>query len=162
MGAFRDCTSLALTELPVELTSIGEAAFQNCISLALSELPAGLTSIGVAAFQGCTNLMLTKLPEQITRIRYNTFSNCSSLEVMELPAGLTHIDSRAFYGCTNLVLVISHAINPPSLEWIPSWGINQFNNTHNNLVINVPAQSVETYKNRWDWSEYAHRIAAME
>ena len=172
--AFADCTSLALTELPAgRLTSIGNYAFARCTSLALTELSAGLTSIGVSVFAGCTSLTLMKLPSTLRRIEgelfasctnliqvelpvgltyigNNAFSDCVNLSTIELPTTLTSIQQNAFSGCTSLELVVCHAITPPSL------GFAALNNTHNDLVVRVPAQSVDTYKS--NWFVYADRI----
>lgn len=54
--SFRSCTSLALTELPVGVTTIGLFAFWNCTSLALTELPKGVTHMGACAFRNCESL----------------------------------------------------------------------------------------------------------
>ena len=54
--AFYYCTSLNLTSLPSEITSIGNSAFGSCINLALPSLPSGLTSVGSSTFQSCSKL----------------------------------------------------------------------------------------------------------
>ena len=48
--AFYNCSKLASTSLPSEITSIGTYAFYNCSNLALTSLPSGLTSIGKNTF----------------------------------------------------------------------------------------------------------------
>jgi hypothetical protein len=47
------------------------------------------------------------------------------------------------------------ATNPPTI------GIDVFKNTHANLVIYVPSESVDTYKAASGWSTYADRIQAI-
>ena len=103
-SAFKGCTSLALTELPSGITSIGEYAFNGCTSLALKSLPSGITSIESSAFNNCTSLALTELPSGITSIREYAFYGCTSLALKSLPSGITSIGNSAFYGCTSLAL----------------------------------------------------------
>ena len=52
--AFRDCTLLAIIDLP-SVTQFGEHAFSSCTLLATIDLPS-VTQFGNAAFQGCTSM----------------------------------------------------------------------------------------------------------
>ena len=101
-AAFNGCTSLALTSLPSGITSIGGSAFSGCTSLALTSLPNSITSIGISAFSGCTNLALTSLPSALTEIANNAFSNCTNLALTSLPNGITTIGISAFSKCLNI------------------------------------------------------------
>ena len=96
-GAFRDCTSLALKELPPTLTTIEEFAFSGCTSLKLKELPPALTTIKYGAFWGCTSLALEKLPPKLTTIGDGAFRDCTSLqENAEFVAAVKAIQPLAF------------------------------------------------------------------
>ena len=66
--AFYNCSKLASTSLPSEITSIGNYAFYKCSKLALTSLPSGLTSIGDNTFSNCSKLALTSLPSGLTSI----------------------------------------------------------------------------------------------
>ena len=154
-GAFGGCTNLTLTELPTVLTSIGDGAFYGCTNLVLKKLPAGITSINYRAFMECTNLALTELPAGLTMIDNRAFSGCTNLTAMMLPAGITSIGAFAFAECTNLSLLICQAVIPPLL------GTEVFFNTHENLIIKVPAESVDIYKSYAGWSMFANRIMAI-
>jgi uncharacterized repeat protein (TIGR02543 family) len=153
--AFRDCTSLALTSLPVGITSIGEAAFYGCTNLALTSLPTGFTTISQGAFMNCTNLALTSLPSGITSVSSFAFFFCEGLEQIELPAGLESIGQQAFYGCTSLALVTCLATTPPTLE------TGAFASIPSSLQIKVPAASVNAYKAAAGWSDYADKISGF-
>ena len=73
--AFSNCTRLALTALPSEITHIGNNAFYNCWGLILTELPNRVTSIGMEAFSGCTKLALTALPSGVRSIDAGAFGD---------------------------------------------------------------------------------------
>lgn len=104
-NAFYNCTYLALTSLPSEITSIGNYAFSNCAYLALTSLPSGVTSIGHSAFSECINLTLTSLPSKIKIIGNNTFQNCVRFISITFEGTPTLISSTAFSGCTNLTSI---------------------------------------------------------
>ena len=101
-NAFYNCTYLALTSLPSEITSIKNYAFSGCAYLALTSLPSGVTSIGHGAFRECANLTLTSLPSKIKTIGNNTFQGCVRLISITFEGTPTSISSTAFTGCTNL------------------------------------------------------------
>lgn len=96
-NAFRGCTNLEITELPISITTIGNYAFYGCTNLALTELPSGLTSIGEYAFYGCTSLMISSLPSGITSIGNHAFNGCTEFSITEIPEGVTSIGEKAFY-----------------------------------------------------------------
>ena len=153
--AFASCTSLTSINLPDSLTSIGNGAFSRCTSLTSITLPEGLTSIGDFAFFSCTSLTSINLPDSLTSIGIQAFYSCTSLTSINLPDSLTSIGGAAFYYCTSLSLVTSLPTIPPSL------GSDVFGNTHANLIIKVPAQSVNAYKTATNWNSYANKISAI-
>ena len=91
----------------------------------------------------------------VTNIRSFAFYNYSALTSVIIPSSITSIANYAFNGCRVLASVIVEATTPPTL------GINVFSNTSNNLVIYVPAGSVDTYKAASGWSTYASQIQAI-
>jgi len=150
--AFDGCSKLALTELPGGLTKINSYSFRNCTSLALTTLPPGVTEIATYAFSGCKNLALTRLPPDVKNIQTNVFNNCSSLTEMTIYDKVTNIGTNAFSGCGSLTLFICLAEAPPTL------GTGVFNKSHSELVIKVPAASLNAYKAAKNWSDYTDRI----
>ena len=91
-----------ITELPSDITKIGNCAFYNYTNLALTSLPSGITSIGDYAFYYCENLALTSLPEGITSIGDYTFCGCKNLSLTSLPSSVNIIENHAFRYCTSL------------------------------------------------------------
>jgi carotenoid cleavage dioxygenase-like enzyme len=91
----------------------------------------------------------------VNTIGLSTFYSCTSLTSITLPDSLTSIGSGAFANCTSLMLVTSLPTIPPSLSQLV------FFNTHADLIIKVPAQSVNTYKTATNWKSYASKISAI-
>ena len=115
----------------------------------------GLTSIPNSAFNNCTSLASITIPNSVTSIGGSAFYNCASLASIEIPNSVTSIGGDAFNNCTSLTSVTVESTNPPTL------GYNVFNNTNANLVIYVPAASVDAYKASSGWSSYASKIQAI-
>ena len=131
VGAFEECTNLALISLPDGITSIGDNAFACCSNLALTSLPKGITYIGWSAFEECTNLALTSLPDGITSIGDYAFAWCSNLALTSLPKGITYIGWSAFGECNRLTTLTFKGI-PTTIQ------ASAFRNCTNLTTINVP------------------------
>lgn len=137
------------------VNTLGFYTFYSCTSLTSINPPNSLMSIGAGAFNFCASLTSITLPESLTSIEFRAFEQCTSLTSIMLPEGLTSIGANAFYSCTSLSLVTSLPTIPPSL------GAGVFDNTHANLIIAVPAQSVNVYKTAEEWSFFAGKISAI-
>lgn len=96
-----------------------------------------------------------QIPNGLTSIRQNAFRSCTLLTSATIPSSVTSIGNWAFIDCTSLTSVTVKSTTPPTA------GTNLFNNTHADLIIYVPAGSVETYKAAANWSTYASRIQAI-
>lgn len=159
-AAFKAYVDGSLTEVTADMldgaTSIRNYAFYYCSSLTSIEIPNGVTSIGEMAFKDCSSLASVTIPNSVTSIGNSSFYNCTSLTIIEIPNNVTSIGPAAFFGCSGLTNVTVKKILPPIL------GNNYvFNNTSQNLVIYVPAESVEAYKAASGWSTYADKIQAI-
>jgi len=176
-AAFNDASNLGSVTIPEGVASIGDQAFGHCSYLTSITIPETVTSIGEGAFEGCRLLENIVLPPQLRRIEVATFSSsgiknillpdgiqyigdrafgfCSALESIVLPSSLTTLGNTVFWICNNLISVTVPCDTPPSI------GQNVFLFTHKDLVIYVPAESVDTYKAATNWSEYANRIQAI-
>ena len=119
-------------------------------------IPSGTTTIGDYAFNGCSSLTSVTIPNGVTSIDNSTFQNCTGLTSITIPNSVTSIGNSAFFTCSSLTSVTVEATTPPSLT-----NVNAFNNTNANLVIFVPAESVETYKTTGNWVSLASRIQAI-
>lgn len=152
--AFANCISLISINLPDSLERIDGAAFTNCTELENITIPPN-AKVGAYIFQGCSKLSNVTISNGVTELGESSFSMCSSLPSITLPNSITKIGNYLFSNCTNLSNVIVEAVTPPTI------GYNVFSNTHSSLVIQVPSESVNTYKSATGWSTYADKIQAI-
>ena len=150
---FPGFTSLENVSLPSTLTTIGNQAFRST-GLTSVNIPSGV-SLGTDVFEGCQNLENVDIQSGLTLIPYSTFNGCTALTSIDIPSTVTTIGGSAFQGCTALTSVTVRATTPPTL------GSVAFSNTPANMVIYVPAASVEDYKAASGWSNYALKIQAI-
>lgn len=152
--AFYNCDSLTSVIIPSGVTSIGEHAFSSCGSLTSVEIPSTVASTGVNAFYLCSSLTSVEISSGVTSISSTSFYGCSSLENITIPSTVTSILDAAFMSCINLESVTVLATVPPTL------GSDAFSGA-SSLVIYVPAESVDTYKEASGWSDYSGEIEAI-
>ena len=101
-GAFKDCKSLFMIEIPENVMIIDASAFEGCISLrsvTFIGIPQ-LGEIGFSAFEGCECLSSIDIPDGPTKLKYRTFKNCTNLRHITIPDSIRTIDSTAFSGCS--------------------------------------------------------------
>lgn len=91
----------------------------------------------------------------VTKIGDAAFAGCSSLASVEIPATVNLISGMAFYGCSSLTSLTVLAITPPALVQ------QALDETSDDLIIYVPAESVDTYKAAENWSSYEGKIQAI-
>ena len=158
-STFKALADRSITEVTAEMldgvTSIGDNAFNGCSALTSVDIPNGVTSILSHTFYDCYLLTSVTIPNSVTRIMSSAFSYCSALASITIPSSVTSIWNYAFSNCSALASVTVEATTPPTL------GTNAFDGTHADLVIYVPAGSVDTYKSASGWSTYASRIQAI-
>ena len=148
----RTITSITI---PNGTTKIGAHVFDDCTALANVTIPNSVTEIGTYAFYKCAALTNVTIPNVVTEIGYRAFEKCTALANVTIPNSVTNVAESAFFGCSSLKSVTVLASSPPTL------GYGVFSATSNNLVIYVPAESVDTYKAASGWSDYASRIQAI-
>ena len=154
--AFYYCAGLTSVTIPDTVTNIDNGAFGACTSLTSINIPNGLTNINNEVFASCSGLTSITIPDSVTSIGNTVFSRCTSLTSVTIGSGVASIGSSAFYGCSRLTSVTIQATTPPTLA-----NANAFQNTNTNLIIYVPAASVNAYKAATNWSAYASRIQAI-
>lgn len=95
------------------------------------------------------------LLDEVTSIGDAAFRNCTTLSSITLPAGIENISTWAFANCNALSTVTCQAETPPTISSAVFYGCDL------NLSIQVPANSVNTYKTTDGWSEYADKITEI-
>lgn len=100
-------------------------------------------------------LTTAKLPQGVTVLGIDAFVKCNNLTSIELPASLTKIGLTAFYSCSKLASITCRAAVPPEMSTSVLLGVTSL------FEIQVPAGSVEAYKQAYAWSDYADKIVAI-
>ena len=151
-------TALTSVTFGSYLESIGNYSF-NGTYLTSVTIPDSVTYIGNYAFNECSDLASVTIGNSVTTIGISAFANCTSLTSVTIPASVTSIGNQAFYICRSLTSITCEATTPPTfVKGTNAWRVFTGNE---NLVIYVPAASVDTYKAAEIWSNYADRIQAI-
>jgi len=152
--AFYYCNLATEIAIPESVRYIGASAFYSCpISEAI--IPEGVTSLSNGVFHRCTELRNVEIPNTVTSIGRMTFGDCTGLSSITLPASINTIENNAFTNCKNLTSVKCYALNPPTSETI-------FTNVPADMIIRVPAASLDLYKATTPWNKYDLRAIETE
>ena len=182
-AAFKALVDKSITEVTTDMldgvTSIANGVFSSCTSLNSIEIPNSVTSMGSSVFSYCNNLKSITIPSSVTSFNPNgTFSgsyienvifedgttniptsacrNTPRLKNVIFPSTVTSIGDAIFAYCgSSFENLTIRAASPPTL------GDNVFPSEVINLVIYVPAESVDAYKAAANWSTYADKIQAI-
>lgn len=150
--AFRDCDIRCDMKIPQTVLSIEDYCFGGS-NVKHVVLPSELTKISNGCFWGCSELTDTiTIPGKVETIGEMAFMNCTMLEAAVLPSSLTRIYPGAFTSCFNLNYIRCNSIEPPVLEdglWGVFDGVNK-----ESVVVEVPQQSVNAYRNAPGWREF--------
>ena len=144
------------------VTKIGYTAFGRCNTLQTIVIPDSVTSIGSYAVSYCTSLTTITIPDSVISIGQSAFYGCTSLTSITIPNSVRDIKYNAFKDCNQLSEVIVNAVTPPELYPEQYTGIyNQFENNAPGRKIKVPAESLQAYKTKIGWRDYADSIVAQ-
>ena len=110
-------------------------------------IPESVTTIGNNAFRAINNMTSITIPVGVTAINDYAFYSCSSLSSIIIPSSVTSIGNYAFSDCNSLQSLIVEATTPPSIAE------NTFPNRAN-MILHVPAGSVEAYAVADYWKEF--------
>lgn len=145
--------------VPKTVRKIGEGAFAG-LQISHVYLPEDITEIPRDLFRGCDKLQDTlKIPSAVRQIRSGAFEGCSNLTAIILPEGLESIGGdnseyswmqfTTFGGCYSLNLLRCDAKEPPLIIGDVFGDLPK-----NNFSVQVPAGSVEAYRNAEGWKEF--------
>lgn len=130
------------------LTSIGDDSFKYCTNLTNFTIPSTVALIGRSAFEGCEKLSSVIIPKGVSSIGNSTFKDCTSLTYAYIPNTVTTIVNYAFANCSKLATIECRA------EEVPQSSAGIFDGCPSNMIIKVPANSVEAYKAKTPWNNY--------
>ena len=130
----------------------GAKLYLNGSELTNITIPSDITEIKDYTFDGCTSLTSVTIPDSVTSIGERAFYRCTSLTSVTIPNSVTSIGNYAFYYCTSLKEVYCKPTTPPSL------GNSALPTNNASLTIYVPTDSVDAYKAKDGWKDYAFFI----
>lgn len=155
-GAFYDCDIPFQIELPDGLLSIGGSCFYSCGIEGELVIPESCLDIGSLAFGYCDLTKLT-LPSKLEYINNEAFIEVGRITEITIPKYVDWIGDRAFAYNRYLQTVVSLNPEPPVL------GSNVFEGLYmDKVVLQVPEQSVELYRNADGWREFQNITAYRE
>ena len=106
------------------------------------------------------NIESVEIGDCVTAINTGAFTN-SSIKSVTIGSGITSITfsglasfNATFGGCASLTSFTIKAITPPTIS-------ADILKRSDNAIIYVPAESLNAYKAKANWSKYASRIQAM-
>ena len=186
-SVFEDCKNLISVTFPETIDNIPAKAFLNCEKLSTIDL-SHCSVIGGGAFYNCTSLTDVKLlnvkqtewtsyndNESYQTFRVGSFMNCKNLTSVDLGSS-QKLGERAFYGCTSLkeitlpetitnlgwecfdgtTMITSMATVPPVID--KSEDVTSFIPMGEYVMVNVPKESLSSYKSANYWKDMAKRI----
>lgn len=107
------------------------------------DVPEGITKIENNTFLDATSMKRLTLPESLLTIGNLAFQRMTSLTELVIPKNVTSIGNTAFSGTSGLTRLTVLAEVPPVVS------ATTFNNVSADLVVCVPAASVDAYKASW-------------
>ncbi|MBO4892054.1 MAG: leucine-rich repeat protein [Prevotella sp.] len=151
-GVFDQFTNLTSVSLPNSLVRIGIRAFAECSNLESIDLPSNIAVIDHKAFTSCISLKSINLPPGLTKIDYATFDRCGLTSII-IPKGVAEIGNFAFGENNNLEEFTCLAPDVPITD------VYAFSQTPlNNIVLKVPAKSVDKYRTADIWANFKEII----
>ena len=104
----------------------------------------------------CEEIQSVALPRELTSIGQYAFYKCTSLTKIEIYENVASIGNLAFALCSSLEEIYCYRQLPPTVQMMTFYGVDQ-----NNIVLHVPAESVDPYSNAAIWSGLSGNITAI-
>ena len=139
------------TQIPYDITGIGDCAFRNVRNLTAVEIPEDVSFVGKEAFNGCHDMKTLSLPENLATIDDYAFQDCDSLTHVTLPSHLATVGFRAFAHCSGLEEINSPAPTPPVIDETSFSGTT--------CPIRVPCAYIADYRSAPVWMDFGNRLA---
>lgn len=153
--AFESCEFHGSLVIPEGVETIDEMAFADNRFTSVS-FPTTLRVIGTNAFWNNSIMEPIVFPDGLIVIGGWAFTGNRNLPSIELPETLQTIGDAAFAQCYGMYRMVSHAVEPPTLQSYVFDAVGK-----DNLTLEVPAQSIIRYQTEIGWSEFK-RIAAYQ
>ena len=156
LSAFQHAEIPFQIELPKNLTTIDRRAFMYTGIEGELVIPENCSFIGSNAFVGARLTKIT-LPSKLEYINSEAFQSLGYITELIIPQYVDWIGDRAFDNNPYLQTVVSLNPEPPTL------GNEVFKGLYmDKVVLQVPEQSVELYRNTDGWKEFKNITAYRE
>lgn len=145
--AFRLCTKLKSSQLPVSVRTIGRDAFSGCAAIQISEFPAAIEKIGNRAFAG-TGITVADMTDckQLKQIGDFAFFSCPVLEKAILPSHNVAIGNGAFMSCPAMTEINVHTETVPPLMLAASTAVESLSFLSESNVTNIGSHAFSGVK----------------
>ena len=120
-----------------------------------TQIPNDVTVIGDYALEGCRGLTAIAIPTSVKSIKECAFSGCSSIRAIVIPDSVKEIETAAFKGCNNLASVVS--MNEQPFELLK--GV--FEGISSACVLTVASGKRDDYIGK-GWTENVFRGGVVE
>ena len=114
-------------------------------------IPVNVTSIGEAAFEGVSALASIAIPSSVTNIENYAFNKCTGLVGVEIPSSVTSIGDWAFNDCENLVTFAVYNDAPCTLGYVNF-------NVNGDMTLYVPTGAKAAYESAGTWNEISNIV----
>ncbi len=159
--AFRSCSKLMKVTIPPSVTYIEEYAFFTSYSLTWFNVESGNryygSEDGVLFDYDKTTLIRYPIgkkepsytiPESVSWIGERSFIKCPTLMRLTIPKNVKYIAKDAFSYCSSLTQITILATEPPEITTFPFYNISP------DMLVYVPAESLEAYQKDYVWKKF--------
>ncbi len=175
--AFRSCNGLTSVTIPNSVTSIGNEAFKDCWRLTSLIIPNSVTNMGKESFSYCSGLASVTIDNSV--IGDMEFIECISLTSVSIGNNVTSIGKQAFLHCYNLTSItipnsvtsigqsafdlcdfseVISKIENPFIIYSDTFNFITFNNA----TLYVPGGTIDKYKAKEGWKNFANIMEVGE
>lgn len=140
--------------IPEGTTNIPGVTFSEC-NFSSVYFPSSLRTIEGQAFRGDNTISnVLEFPEGLVSIGGRAFYGCSNILGLIFPQSLQTIQQEAFSDCYYISKIISNSVEPITVQNGAFNGVAK-----DNFAVEVPEQSIISYKTEAGWSDFK-RITA--
>lgn len=173
---FATCRSLRHVNLPISATASANQIFASCEALgkvSTGENFSGLTAntfinchalkrtcaapkaltLGYGAYYLCYSIRRAVIDSNVTTLGGNVFLDNQSVLELTVPASVTTISASAMSGMRGLARLKFEGATPPTVA-----NANAFTGIPSTCVVEVPADSLEAYKNATNYGNIAAQM----
>ena len=155
-GILYNSTRIHRVDLPDSISAFGYGSMRGCTNLVTVNSRANGLLPEVNTYRNCERLTTIVIPQGTTAIPQNFASSCYSLLSVEIPASVTSIAANAFQYDRGMRRMRFLPTTPPAVA-----NANAFEGIPADCVVEVPASSLDAYKNATNYSGIAAQMVGV-